>query len=99
MRTATPHRAHANPRASAAATALASRGLYTARDSRDPRVGSPWIVPPLRWPGGPGCHPGPPPSSGHFFACHSVGHPGNCSGSPSVGHFWRAHPWRFWRAS
>jgi len=57
-----PHRHPAprarKPRASAAATPLASRGLYTARDSRDPRSGSPWVAPPLRWPGGPGCHPG-----------------------------------------
>jgi hypothetical protein len=30
----------------------------------------------------PGLSPGPPPSSGHLFACHSFGHPGNYSGSP-----------------
>jgi hypothetical protein len=41
MRTATPHRVHANTRASAAATARASRGLYKSRGARDPLSGYP----------------------------------------------------------
>jgi hypothetical protein len=41
MCTATPHRAHVNPRASAAATAPASRGLYNARRAGDPGAGYP----------------------------------------------------------
>jgi hypothetical protein len=41
MRTIVPHRAHLNSRASAAATASASRGLYNARHARDPGPGYP----------------------------------------------------------
>jgi len=41
MRTATPHRAHVNTRASAAATARASRGLYKFSRARDPLSGYP----------------------------------------------------------
>src|SRR6266536_1745368 len=41
MRTAAPHRAHVNTRASAAAAALASRGLYKSRRQRDPLSGYP----------------------------------------------------------
>jgi len=67
MRAAFAHRTHRNPRASAFATALASRGLDKSHGQRDPRCGSPSIALPLRWPGGPGSHPGPPPLlSGHL---------------------------------
>ena len=41
MRTTTPHRAHVNTRASAAATARASRGLYKSGRARDPLSGYP----------------------------------------------------------
>jgi hypothetical protein len=41
IHTATPHRAHVKTRASAAATALASRGLYKSRRARDPQAGYP----------------------------------------------------------
>jgi hypothetical protein len=41
MRTATPHRAHLNTRASAAATARASRGLYKSSRAHDPLSGYP----------------------------------------------------------
>ena len=35
----------------------------------------------------PALTPGLDPSSGHFFTCHSVGHPGNFSWTLSVGMF------------
>jgi len=41
MRTATPHRAHVNIRASAAATAPASQGLYKSGRAGDPLPGYP----------------------------------------------------------
>lgn len=41
MRTAIPHRAHVNTRASAAATAPAHQGLYKSRRARDPVPGYP----------------------------------------------------------
>jgi len=41
MRTATPHRGHVNTRASAAATAPASQGLYNTPRARDPGSGYP----------------------------------------------------------
>ena len=41
IHTAPPHRAHVNPRASAAATAPASQGLYKSRRARDPLFGEP----------------------------------------------------------
>ena len=41
MHTATPHRTHVNTRASAAATARASRGLYKSGRARDPLSGYP----------------------------------------------------------
>ncbi len=63
MRTATPHRAHVNTRASAAATAPAPRGLYKSRRARDPVPGYPahraTAAGDTRRPGMP---PGPPPS-------------------------------------
>src|SRR6266700_6583805 len=69
MRTATPHRAHVNTRASAAATAPAPRELYKSRRARDPVSGYPVLAPPRPvTPGGPGCEPGPPPSE-HLLLC------------------------------
>jgi hypothetical protein len=41
IHTATPHRAHVTPRASAAATVPASQGLYKSRRARDPLLGEP----------------------------------------------------------
>ena len=73
MRTATPHRAHANPRPSASATALASRGLYKSRRQRDPLSGYP--VHRATAAGDqeardvtPGLHPQHPCSACHIFA-------------------------------
>src|SRR5919106_351905 len=56
MRTSALHRAHANPRASAADTAPASRGLYTARGARDPLRGYRSIAPPRPVTRRPGLH-------------------------------------------
>jgi hypothetical protein len=103
MRTATPHRAHVNTRASAAASARASRGLYKSGRARDPLSGYPVLS---RHRGRfnqeardvtPGLHPQTPGS-----ACHTNGPRGNrlrFTSGGSVGHFSRAPPWRFWRAS
>ena len=72
MRTALPHRAHANSRPSAAATTLASRGLYKSRRARDPLSGYP--VPRATAAGDqeardatPGLHP-----QNTLFACHTL---------------------------
>ena len=77
MRTATPHRAHVNTRASAAATARASRGLYKSGRARDPLSGYP--VHRATAAGDqeardvtPGLHPQNPCS-----ACHTSGRRGN----------------------
>jgi len=77
MRTTTPHRAHVNTRASAAATALASRGLYKSRRQRDPLSGYP--VHRATAAGDqeardvtPGLHPQNPCST-----CHTFARPGN----------------------
>ena len=74
MRTAAPHRAHVNTRASAAATALASRGLYKSRRQRDPLSGYP--VHRATAAGDqeardvtPGLHPQHPCSACHTFGC------------------------------
>src|SRR3990172_8776212 len=65
IHTATPHRAHVKTRASAAATALAARGLYKSRRARDPVAGYP--VQRTTAAAGdtrrPGIQPGPPPSA------------------------------------
>ena len=73
MRTATPHRAHVNTRASAAATAPAPRGLYKSRRARDPVPGYPahraTAAGDTRRPGDatPGLHPQNPCSACHTF--------------------------------
>jgi hypothetical protein len=64
IHTAIPHCAHVKTRASAAATAPASRGLYNSGRARDPLSGYPVHRATARpvTPGGPGYQPGPPPS-------------------------------------
>jgi hypothetical protein len=77
MRTPTPHRAHVNTRASAAATVRAFRGLYNSRRARDALSGYP--VHRATAAGdqeardaSPGLHPQNPCS-----ACHTFARPGN----------------------